>query len=293
MPWQDHGSIGLFRKFHEEVMPNFGFKIVDKNAASLAPILDYAMTWARPLEVGFYFAEPEALDLIGTRLIGATIPVNAHSDQTRMHAFNLHETKDLLAAHIRQAQSIGSRYSILHVAKLPSTTRGSQRKILFERILDNLERAEDLCTRLDYRLHIENDFQSIVFYRQLFESIQARGLSRLHFCFDIGHAKVWSDESLDDWLAFMADLESAGHALHCHLHANAGFEDEHLSLAEAEAKGLAAPDGDYNPYGYPAAYWRVEQRFPHATKVFEVKPERAIANYEAVLAARPASLQGR
>jgi len=53
-------------------MPNFGFKIVDKHAISLAPFLDYALTWARPLEVGFYFAEPEALDLIGTRLAGAS-----------------------------------------------------------------------------------------------------------------------------------------------------------------------------------------------------------------------------
>jgi len=274
-------------------MHNFGFKIVDRDATSLAPILDYVVTRDRPLEVGFYFAEREALDLIGSCLDRASIPVNAHTNQTRMHAFNLHETKDLLAAHIEHARGIGSRYSILHIAHLPSTARSSRRKDLFEHILDNLERAEDLCTRLDYRLHIENDFQPIGFYRQLFEGIHARGLTRLHFCFDIGHAKVWSDESLDDWLAFMAELASADHALHCHLHANAGFEDEHLSLAEAEARGLTDQDGDYNPYGYPAAFWRVEQCFPHVTKVFEVKPEQAIANYEAVLAARPAQQHSR
>ena len=108
-------------------------------------------------------------------------------------------------------------------------------------------------------------------------------MTRQHFCFDIGHAKIWSNDSLDDWLGFMADLESAGFILHCHLHANSGFADEHLSLAEANAREISAPDVDYNPYGYPAAYLQVEQHFPAATKIFEVKAEQAIANYEAVL----------
>ena len=268
-------------------MSNFGFKVVDKHTGSLPRILDYAIRFGRPVEVGFYFAEPAALDLIAARLSDAAIPINAHSDHTRVHAFNLHATESQLAAHIQQAKAVGSRYSILHVARLPSTTRVSRRGALFGRLLDNLERAEDLCVRLGYRLHLENDFQPIAFYRELFAGIHTRGLEHLHFCFDIGHAKVWSDESLDEWLAFIAELDSAGYALHCHLHANGGFEDEHLSLAEAVERGLVAPDGDYNAYGYPGAYWLIEQRFPAAVKVFEVKAEQALANFAAVLASGP------
>lgn len=264
-------------------MHNFGFKIVDRAPHKLAPILDYAIAQHRPVEVGLYFEEPEALELLGQRLNGAGLPVNAHSHHERYHAFNLHETEALLREHILLAKRLGSAYSILHTAYLPMNLREQPRRRVIGHLLDNLERAEALCEELDYRLHLENVYHPIHFYCALFEGIHARGLSRIHFCFDIGHAKIWSGDHLIDWLDFLEDLTTEGFGLHCHLHANQGLDDEHLAMSEVHALGIDGPDGYYNPYGYPGAYWVLERRFPDAIKVFEVKPELAIANLETVL----------
>ncbi len=268
-------------------MNNFGLKIVDRNPSEFETVLDYVIATGSPLEVGCYFNETAAQDRITERLAGTGVRVNAHSNQNRMHIHNLHETGTAFAAHIEQARRMGSRYSIVHVSNYPTTSRQSQAGALRQRIADNLQRAEALCEQHDYRLHIENDYQPIGFYRALFESIHRLGLKRLHFCFDIGHAKLWSSESLTEWLDFSAELLSTGLAIHCHLHANSGFGDEHLSLAEAKNRGIADPDGDYNPFGYPLAYWEVERRLPEAVKIFEVKTGEAIANHTGVLAARP------
>jgi sugar phosphate isomerase/epimerase len=265
-------------------MHNFGFKIIDRAPSQLGLILDYAIEQKRPVEVGLYQGDPAALDLLERRLAPGHVAVNAHTNHERCHALNLHLALDQLDAHIRQARSLGSGYSVLHAANMPLTQRAEKRSALMALLLDNLERAEALCAKHDYRLNLENVYHPLAFYRELFDGILSRGLARIHFCFDIGHAKVWSAETLDDWLAFMDELTSRGVRLHMHLHANQGITDEHLSLAEAQALGICGADGYFNAYGYPGAYWRIERRFPEAVKVFEVKAERAIENMEALTA---------
>ncbi len=267
-------------------MHNFGFKVVDRSPSVLGPLLDYAIAHQRPVEVGLYYDDPSARHLLQQRLASGLVPVSAHTNHERCHAFNLHRSVDLLDAHILQARAFGSAYSVLHAANLPLTQRVSKQAPLMALLLDNLERAEVLCAKHDYRLHLENVYHPLGFYRELFDGILDRGLSRIHFCFDIGHAKVWSGETLDDWLAFMEELVTQGIRLHFHLHANGGLTDEHLSLAEAKTLGICGPDGYFNAYGYPEAYRIIGQRFPSAVKVFEVKPEQAIANIEALAAAR-------
>ena len=268
-------------------MHNFGFKVVDKDPELLDPVIEYAIRHGRPVEVGLFYGDPQALELLERKLFNAPIAVNAHTDHGRFTAFNLHRTQDQLEDHIRLAKTLlGSAYSVLHIADLPMTLRSARRPDLMKLLLDNLERAEELCVAHDYRLHLENVFHPVSFYRDLFEGIHARGLVHIHFCFDIGHAKVWSGESLDEWLKFIEELAAMGFGLHCHLHANRGFTDEHLSMAEVETLCICEPDGYYNAYGYPAAFWVIQDRFPSAVKVFEVGAERAIANLEAVVAAR-------
>lgn len=263
----------------------FGFKIADRDIAGHAPVLDYALTHRRPIEVGLYFGEADALRWLERELADAPIPVNAHTNHDRFTAFDLDRTWPLLEAHIEQARRLGSRYSVLHAAWGPLSLRPPLRDAVIARLLNNLEKAEELCEKADYRLHLENVFHPLSFYRELFAAIHARGLKRIHFCFDIGHAKIWSGETLDEWLAFTQTLVEQGFLLHSHLHANQGMADEHWSMAEASAAGITAPDGYYNPYGYPAAFWQVERRFPNAIKIFEVAPGQAIAHMESVLAA--------
>lgn len=269
-------------------MHNFGFKVVDKSPLQIGPILDYAIAHLRPVEVGLYYEDAATRELLERRLASRPVPVSAHTNHERFHAFNLHRALDLLEAHIGVARGFGSAYSVLHAANLPLPQRPNTRSGLMKLLLDNLERAQALCAQHDYRLHVENVYHPLVFYRELFDGIVARGLSRIHFCFDIGHAKVWSGETLDDWLAFADELVTEGIRLHFHLHANAGLTDEHLSLAEAHTAGICGPDGYFNDYGYPGAYLLIGRRFPDAVKVFEVKTGQAIANMEALAAAAAA-----
>jgi hypothetical protein len=265
-------------------MRNFGFKIVDVGPTPIAPIIDYAIEHGRPVEVGIYRLDPEAHELLRRRLAATPVPVSAHTNHERCHVFNFHQTLDLLEAHIRQAREFGSSYSVVHEANMPLTLRPNRQSAVTAQLLDNLERAEDLCVAHDYRLHVENVYQPLDFYRRLFEGIVDRRLARIHFCFDIGHAKVWSSETLDQWLAFVDELTGHGIRPHFHLHANQGAIDEHLALAEAETLGICGPDGYFNADGYPGAYRTIDRRFPDAVKVFEVKHELAIANLEAVIA---------
>lgn len=265
-------------------MHNFGFKVVDRELPLIAPILDYAIEHGRPVEVGLYYDDPSVRELLKQRLASGHIAVNAHINHERCYVLNLNSALDLLETHIREAKVFGSTYSVIHAANMPLTLRETKRPALMALLLDNLERAEALCAKHDYRLHLENVYHPLGLYRELFDGIFSRGLLRIHFCFDIGHAKVWSGETLEDWLDFIDELVSHGIRPHFHLHANAGLTDEHLSLAEAQTRGICGPDGYFNAYGYPEAYRLIGRRFPDAVKVFEVKAERAIANIEALAA---------
>jgi hypothetical protein len=267
---------------------HFGFKLSDRNPQPLEPVLAYAVRHRLPVEVGLYRDDPATHALFRRYLSGAALPVNAHTHHERCHAGNLQHSLPLLEAHIRSARSLGSTYSVLHPSLLPLPRQACRRPALLELLLDNLERAEAVCTRLEYRLFLENIFHSSDFYRELFAGIRARGLTRLHFCFDLGHAQVWSGNTLDDWLNLLEELAAAGFALHCHLHANRGLTDEHLSLPQIRALGAGEAAADFAAPGYPETYWLLERRFPAAVKVFEVAADQAIANLEAVLAAAPA-----
>lgn len=267
-------------------MHTFGFKIVDKPAEELDDILDYALDHGHPVEVGLYFNDAATLAHLRTRLSGARIPVLAHTRHNDYHALNLGkpEAQAALATHIELAQSLGSRYSVLHPSAYPLPQRHGIRQETIALLLDNLSAANALCARHGYQLHLENVFHRLDFYRDLFTGIRQRGLTHIHCCFDIGHARVWSAESLDEWFAFLDELHTAGTVLHMHLHANRGINDEHLSLQEAERLDIRADD-DYNPYGYPGAYVEAQRRFPQALKVFEVKPDYALPNLQRALAA--------
>jgi hypothetical protein len=131
-------------------------------------------------------------------------------------------------------------------------------------------------------MYVENTFHPIPFYEALFDEVAARGFVRIHQCFDLGHAKVWSDQPLAEWLDFLERQQRAGRRLHFHLHANHGFIDDHLSFVEAERLGMIRPDSYLGAWSYFDALDQVRRRFPSSRKVFEVPADEALANMELV-----------
>jgi hypothetical protein len=117
----------------------------------------------------------------------------------------------------------------------------------------------------------------------LFALVERLELRYIHCCFDLGHAKIWSPESLPQWLQWLHELEIKDVRLHFHLHANNGLTDQHLTFVESESLGLNGSDGYTQAWDYFAAIAQLHQQFPDSRKVFEVKPALAVENMDLVM----------
>ncbi len=269
-------------------MRNLGFKIVDQDVPMIEPIVDRAIAENRPLEIGWYYGDRAARALLQKRLVGTSAKVNCHTDHKTVSVADASAKRDALASHVDESQVIGSAYSIVHTARVPVAVRRTCRPALYDELMRQLEVIEGICHARDYAMFVENTFHGLEFYRSWFRRIHRHGLQCIHFCFDIGHAKVWSEASFADWLIFLGELSSLGFRLHFHLHANRGLGDQHWSLMEADACGGLAADADFLTEGFVRALAQITQLYPAAWKIFEVKGELALANMdEAIARLRP------
>ncbi|MEB4589467.1 hypothetical protein VSS37_00605 [Candidatus Thiothrix sp. Deng01] len=267
-------------------MQNFGYKIMKKNLAEEAPVVHAAIAQQRPLEVGLYSGDEDIWEFICSTLSEAAqpIPVNTHFNHYHSTLFELGKDEAQLREQFAMAKAIGSAYSIVHLHKWPLSQHPAFRETLVEHLVRQLRRLEQFCSEYDHPVHIENTFHPLSFYRWFFGLVERLELRYIHCCFDIGHAKIWSQESLPQWLQWLHELDETGVRLHFHLHANNGLADQHLAFVESENLGLNKAD-DYTQTGdYFAAIASLHQQFPDSRKVFEVKPALALENMELVMA---------
>ena len=163
------------------------------------------------------------------------------------------------------------------------TPRSEHWPRLMDRLGYNLECIQAVCEEYGHELYIENSFHSVRFYEALFEQVDERGLNRIQLCFDLGHAGVWSNQSLAEWLAFLGRQQCAGRKLHFHLHANSGLNDEHLSFVDVRQMGSQNGDSYLGHLDYFSALDCIRTRFPDSRKVFEVKESVALDNMDLVM----------
>lgn len=265
-------------------MRTFGFKIVEQSRQAIEPVVARALADRRPIEVGLYYGDPEALDLLLERLPGSGLPVGVHLDHRRLSILDLELRESQLREQLELAARLGASQVVTHLSPCPMTRRPDLRKAMVDKVLAGLGCALDLCARYRLRLHLENTYHDLAFYRRLLEAVAARGCEGVHFCFDIGHAKVWSIEPLADWLGLLSDLADEGARLHLHLHANRGLNDDHLSFLAADRLGVLRADAFTGGVGYYQALAEIADRFPTASKVFEVPVLEAEDNLDHVLA---------
>jgi hypothetical protein len=130
-------------------------------------------------------------------------------------------------------------------------------------------------------LFIENTYESLAWFRDLFAGLAGRGLEgRVGFCLDIGHARVWNSRPLPEWLDFCGDLSGQGFRLHAHVHCNAGDRDSHLPLSEGQRLGLFAPSIGYAPNGLLQEIVRLDALCSDECLVLENHSSHATANLE-------------
>ena len=263
-------------------MKSFGFKIVDKQVSEIEPIVDHAIENENPIEIGFYFSNIEANESIWEKLYSCSHPINTHLDHRKYHLFSIHDHLLHLALDMEHYNELGSDYSVTHFAASPTSLRKETNGALYHHLMKNIRQLNDLCEKKHHPVHIENTFNNLEFYRELFSRIAADKLPMIHFCFDLGHAKAWSSNKLANWIGFLQDLEGEGFNLHFHLHNNHGSKDEHLSFLESEVKGLNKADNYTGQSNYMQALNKINKLFPNSRKIFEVKAELAIANMDFV-----------
>lgn len=257
---------------------SFGYKLVDRGCPRARMLTERALAEGRPIEIGLYFAEPETLAYYDAVLPGSGLPLCVHLDHRVVNLYKAAQQPDLLRRQIEQALAWGADYLIDHLALYPLARPLAYRQRVLERVLEQLAAVRSLVSEYGLPIHIENTFDDLDLYQGLFEGIAAAGLAGYQFCFDIGHAKVWSNAGMEQWLPFLHRLRDSGRALHFHLHANSGVLDEHLSLQQAQAEGHTGPDEFTGGRDFFSLLAQLDQAFPEARKIFEVPPEQAEEN---------------
>jgi sugar phosphate isomerase/epimerase len=253
----------------------FGYKIVDKDVSDMRAVIQLAQTQQRPLEVGIYFDEPGCRDEFQHHLPDLGAPVNIHLDHRRLSVLNIFDQSSLLRQQLTLAEGWGADFGVTHVSPFPLSVRDAYQGAILQRLDRGLAFFDEMAEKRGFPIYIENTFHSLDFYQRLFDWLDTKGYSQLNFCFDIGHAKVWSQQGLGQWLDFLDQLTQAGRGLHFHLHANSGVTDEHLSLLTAEAGDHTVADAYSGERDFFQALAWIEQRFPEARKIFEVPPLEA------------------
>lgn len=251
----------------------FGLKImnVEKHREHAKEILKYANEHDLWVECGFAFTADFS------DIYAKTPPqkVQVHINQRKYSIFNFPETQDTLQLEVDYYKQLGATYGVIHLTLDKSEADKYPGDRLLEVLPPGLFAANEFCKKNDFELYIENTYHSVDFYKDLFRMIRKAGWDRLHFTFDVGHAKVWSGAPVSNWLNFLDEREK----LHFHLHCNAGKHDQHLSLLEYDGEG----DWFSNGVSYIDLFKSLEYRYPDFLKVFEVKQEFAIPNIEYVI----------
>ena len=268
-----------------ELLDTFGFKAVDRIKDEVEPLLLQAMREHRPFEVGLYYHDPATHDCLDSLLPQSGIALNTHIDHRRLSVFAMNDTDliDRLRRQIELSLQWGADYGINHLAPFPLSRRPEHQDALFMRLMSHLRTINRVCREYRFPIYIENTYHEVDLYRRIFSAVVQEKLEYIHFCFDFGHAKVWSVQPLKVWIEFMLELDRSGRRLHFHLHTNRGLSDEHLSFLEAEWMDICGVDDYTAPWNTFEALSVLDNNFPTARKLMEVPPGEAHENLQRVI----------
>ncbi len=266
-------------------LKKFGYKILDRRRDEMEPLLLDAMTSQRPVEIGIYYHDPITHDLFNNLLPHSGIALNTHLDHRHLNLFVLNddEALDRLKRQIETSLHWGANYAVNHVSAFTLSRRIEYQDALFEKLTDHLRILNRVCRKYQFPIYLENTYQEVSFYERLFSEISLNDFKYIHFCFDFGHAKVWSERPLQAWLELLRKLQKRDKQLHFHLHTNRGISDEHLSFAEAEWMEITGIDEYTTPWNSFEALSAIDEYFPSARKVMEVPTSEAKENLQHVI----------
>jgi hypothetical protein len=228
-------------------MPILAPKIFANDPLPLQQSVLNLLTPAMGLEVALYGYHPFPLD-VSERIRALPSSVKMlHLWQQRVSLSGLLQrdavAMDGLDFELTQARHLGISNAVIH--------HGYSHHALEDTYLQHPKPYAEAVSSLlrethlkGLRLHFENTFEGVQFHRRFFERLIALGFAAdMGFCLDLGHTRVFSGDTLDDWLALVCDLRDAGVSIHYHVHVNRGRMDDHLTLCDGHFEALL----DANP----------------------------------------------
>lgn len=208
--------------------PNLGLKIYcNPYEQERIRLIRSALPVSNPLEIGFYSmegvfnVETWFLDMLEENFSDFTRRIVHLSTKNSVMRYNKSQTQwqEELLKEISLAKRIGAEYCIIHDAKYPPSVSCEE-----EFIERSAKGAEELIRFSPLPLYMENTFAGTTYYRKLFQALKGK----LNFVYDVGHSKVWSNDSYEEWFDLLLELQQLGIQFHFHLHNNDGVFDQHL-----------------------------------------------------------------
>lgn len=192
-----------------------------------------------------------------------------------------YELLDILSKDLELARKIGAKRIVIHPYKFPFTKKTNAQKKVVELLVNEIAGISQMLGMLGITAHIENTFDEISFYRVLFEEMKKRSVQNFGFCFDIGHAKIWSSSTLAQWTRLLYDMDDMGFPIHSHLHVNYGIFDDHLPFFDEILSSISQED-EFLEGEYLDCIKNLVDSFPKATFTAEVKSKFALQNMQII-----------
>lgn len=146
-----------------------------------------------------------------------------------INAFSEEDWKLIWIDQLDIVNKINPKYLIVHATSNESKTFSIENQI--DNIINNFIKVENIFKR---PLFVENTYEDLDFYEKLFEITP----KSMNFTFDIGHMKVHSKRTMNEWIAFLLKLKNEGRKIHFHIHDNNGISDLHNTLTQMNDQSM-------------------------------------------------------
>lgn len=137
-----------------------------------------------------------------------------------------------LIEEIKKAKTLNASKMVLHIERECPIPNKSSNEINYF-IKKTIEIFQDLYNKhpdsKNIEILIENTFGELNFYDKLIKEL-INNKFNVGFTLDIGHAKVWSNNSLKEWIDITLNMINNNVPVHYHIHANKGDFDTHTPL---------------------------------------------------------------
>lgn len=124
------------------------------------------------------------------------------------------------------ADRLGARLVVFHPG-YEYWKYGGKDQLWLDASLDFWPPIIELAEQLEIRLALENIYETVP--DTLIQLLDRIDSPLFGHCFDVGHWRLFSDKTLDDWFTPLA-----ARMLHLHLHDNTGSGDDHLPIGEGD-----------------------------------------------------------